>query len=87
MKKIYRDNNYIVLEVDGEIIVFPATSSIYSHVITGTERQEAALSIRGVNVSYVITEAEITAGDWEDNGAVVWTVPTLITFLRTNTGY
>ena len=88
MKKIYLDQNYIIIEADGNIIAIPATSSIYSHVITGEDRQEAAYSIRSTfGLNYVITEAEITAGDWEDADTVVWTNPNIVTFLRTNTGY
>lgn len=87
MKKIYRDNNYVIIEADGVILALPATQSIYSHVITGEDRQEAALSIRSGLIDYVIIESDISAGNWEDDAAVLWTIPNLIDFLRINTGY
>lgn len=88
MKKIYRDQNYIIIEADGSIIAIPASSSLYSHTITGEDRQEAAFLIRGINrLQYTILEAEVDSGDWENDSAIVYTSATLIDFLRGNTGY
>jgi hypothetical protein len=87
MKKIYRDQNYIIIEADGQILALPATQSIYSHVITGEDRQEAALFIRGNGGSYIIIESDIIAGNWEDDASNAYSVASMIIFLRTNTGY
>lgn len=88
MKKIFRDQNYIVID-DGStpIIVLPATSSIYSHVIAGEDREEAAFLISGNGIRFTIFESEINSGDWQDDAANVYTIATLTSFLRINTGY
>lgn len=88
MKKIYRDQNYIIIEANGQILAIPASVSLYANIVTGTDSQEAAFLISGINsIRYVITEAEIIAGDWVDDLANVYSVASLTTFLRGNTGY
>jgi hypothetical protein len=88
MKKIYRDQNYIIIEADGGIIAIPASSSLYSNIITGTDRQEAAFQISGINsIRYVIIDSEIIAGDWVDDNSIAYDINTFTAFVRGNTGY
>lgn len=88
MKKIFRDQNYIIIDADGQLLAFPATSSIYSHVITGEDRQEAAFLIRGIDrLQYTILESEVISGDWVDDLGSAYDVNSLTLFFRTNTGY
>lgn len=87
MKKIYRDQNYIIIEADGQILALPATRSIYAHVIAGEDRQEAAFSINAIGINFIIQESDISAGNWEDDASNPYSLASMEIFLRTNTGY
>ena len=86
MKKIYLDNNYIIIEVDRLISALPIRKTLYSHVENLELRTPAYLVYDSTIYSIEILISEVVAGDWTDENLVAWTDATLLTFLRTNTG-
>lgn len=86
MKKIYLDNNYIIIEVDGLISALPIRRTLYSHVENTDARTPAYLVYDSNIYNIEILVSEVVAGDWTDESLVAWTDATLLTFLRTNTG-
>tara|TARA_R110000772_G_scaffold51709_3_gene118587 strand:+ start:621 stop:890 length:270 start_codon:yes stop_codon:yes gene_type:complete len=89
MKKIYRDQNYIVIEANGQISAFPASLTIYSNIISGNnDQQDAAFLISSIDrIRFVIIEAEVIKGDWQDDRGTIYDIKTIVQFLRINTGY
>jgi hypothetical protein len=86
MKKIYLDNNYIIIEVDGLISALPIRKTLYSHIEDSDARSPAYLVYDSTIYSIEILISEVVAGDWTDENLVAWSDAALLTFLRTNTG-
>jgi hypothetical protein len=83
MNQLYIDGNYILV-IKGETslpLEYPCGKSVYSEDLTNITIFEDG---RG---TLVIPKSEVDAGDWENNLAVAYTQETLLTFLRSNTGF
>ena len=88
MHKIYRDNNYLIVEYGGELYNFSIINTIYSRYTDGgVDRIEIVEGVVFGNSPkrFVIIVTDVVAGDWEDNLAVVYTLATLTAFFRENT--
>ena len=87
MSKIYRSGNYIIIEKDGKVYEYAISKTVY------TFDNDKTISLIESNVGEdaqgktKIFTTDINLGLWENDLAVVYTVPTLITFLRENTGF
>jgi len=87
MFKIYRSGNYVIVEKDGKVYEYAIGKTVYTFdnadtifLIESNVGEDAQGTTR-------ISTVDVVAGDWEDDGAVVYTIGTLITFLRENSGF
>ncbi len=91
--KIYRDQNYIIIEKTGE--VEPYEMAIGKTVYTKREISEGvfAFTISESGVDRLasgrinILVSEVSEGNWSKDGEMVYTEATLTEFLRGNTGF
>tara|TARA_R110000751_G_scaffold102728_4_gene197764 strand:- start:843 stop:1244 length:402 start_codon:yes stop_codon:yes gene_type:complete len=86
MKKIYLDQNYIIVEQDGLISALPIIRTLYSHVENLELRKPAYLIYDSNIYSIEILISEVIAGNWLNAEKKAWTDEELLRFLRGNTG-
>lgn len=81
MNKIYVSDNYIVVDIDGKLSMFPKNRSEYDESVD-------SFTLRKYPNKQVQIFSFKDVGDWFDiDGVVPFTVELLRTFLRQNTGF
>jgi len=89
MDKIFRDNNYLIIESGGTRYNLTVLNTVYNRYLDGDGRdviqifQNAPLNSGAKQV--IIDVVDVTGGNWENDLAVIYTVPSLEAFLRLNT--
>jgi len=90
MFKIYRSGNYIIAEKSGKTYEYGIGKTVYTY---DNDPTAPKYSVIETNVgdkaagNLPILVSEINAGNWENDGAIVYTEATLVTFLRENSGF
>jgi len=89
MDKLYRDNNYLIIEIGGVRFNLAAINTVYNRFLDGEGRDIIQIFQNGPSnggaKEAIIDVVDVAGGNWVDNLAVVYTVPSLEAFLRINT--
>jgi len=89
MDKLYRDNNYLIIEIGGVRFNLAAINTVYNRFLDGEGRDIIQIFQNGPSnggaKEAIIDVVDVAGGNWVDNLAVVYTVSSLEAFLRINT--
>ena len=86
MNKIYISENYLIIE-DSRTNFFQFSISRTTYIESSKDGIDSFILNESGNNTYYINSSDVTNGLWNDEtGTIPFTITTLRTFLRTNTG-